>query len=82
MAGSSHGHTPAAWTGVIIAFVGFCVASVFMVMNSPAGFWAGMVVVLLGGVVGGLMRRMGLGQRPVHPLNPPSAEGEPVRVDS
>ncbi|MER7897613.1 HGxxPAAW family protein [Streptomyces sp. NPDC096046] len=62
MAGSSHGHTPAAWTGVIIAFIGFCVAGAFMVMDQPVGFWAGMVVVLLGGVVGGVMRMMGLGQ--------------------
>ena len=45
MAGSSHGHTPAAWTGVIIAFIGFCVAGAFMVMASPLGFWAGMVIV-------------------------------------
>ncbi|MFF3497530.1 HGxxPAAW family protein [Streptomyces sp. NPDC003247] len=62
MAGSSHGHTPAAWTGVIIAFIGFCVAGAFMVMAEPLGFWAGMVIVLLGGVVGGVMRTMGLGQ--------------------
>ncbi|WP_432156611.1 HGxxPAAW family protein [Streptomyces sp. bgisy153] len=62
MAGSSHGHTPAAWTGVIIAFIGFCVAGAFMVMANPVGFWAGMAVVLLGGVVGMIMRSMGLGQ--------------------
>ncbi|MER6037783.1 MULTISPECIES: HGxxPAAW family protein [unclassified Streptomyces] len=62
MAGSSHGHTPAAWTGVIIAFIGFCVAGAFMVMAQPVGFWAGMVIVLLGGVVGAAMRAMGLGQ--------------------
>ncbi|MEU9140247.1 HGxxPAAW family protein [Streptomyces sp. NPDC048404] len=62
MAGSSHGHTPAAWTGVIIAFIGFCVAGAFMVKAEPLGFWAGMVVVVLGGVVGMLMRSMGLGQ--------------------
>ena len=37
MAGSSHGHTPAAWTCVIIAFIGFCVAGAFMVM---ADRWA------------------------------------------
>ena len=42
MAGSSHGHTPAAWTGVIIAFIGFCVAGAFMVLAKPLGFWAGM----------------------------------------
>ncbi|MCG7527029.1 hypothetical protein MHW47_21600 [Streptomyces sp. OfavH-34-F] len=61
MAGSSHGHTPAAWTGVIIAFIGFCVAGVFMVAANPLGFWAGMGVVLLGGVVGVGMKAAGLG---------------------
>ncbi|MET7285049.1 HGxxPAAW family protein [Streptomyces sp. NPDC005573] len=61
MAGSSHGHTPAAWTGVTIAFIGFCVAGAFMVMAQPLGFWAGMVIVALGGVVGAVMRAMGLG---------------------
>jgi hypothetical protein len=62
MAGSSHGHTPAAWTGVIIGFIGFCVAGAFTVMAQPVGFWAGLVIVALGGVVGGVMRQMGLGQ--------------------
>ncbi|MFC7309197.1 HGxxPAAW family protein [Streptomyces monticola] len=62
MAGSSHGHTPAAWTGVIIAFIGFCIAGAFMVMNQPLGFWAGLIVVGLGGVVGGAMRAAGMGQ--------------------
>lgn len=61
MAGSSHGHTPAAWTGVTIAFIGFCIAGVFMVAANPLGFWGGIVVVLLGGVVGGAMRAAGLG---------------------
>ncbi|MEU4172744.1 HGxxPAAW family protein [Streptomyces sp. NPDC026665] len=71
MAGSSHGHTPAAWTGVIIAFIGFCVAGAFMVKAEPAGFWAGMAVVALGGVVGMVMRSMGLGQpkATAHPAN-------------
>ncbi|WP_406458943.1 hypothetical protein OG782_09045 [Streptomyces sp. NBC_00876] len=61
MAGSSHGHTPAAWTGVIIAFIGFCIAGVFMVAANPLGFWAGMAVVLVGGVVGLAMKAAGLG---------------------
>lgn len=61
MAGSSHGHTPAAWTGVTISFIGFCVAGVFMVAANPFGFWAGMAVVLLGGVVGVAMKAAGLG---------------------
>ncbi|WP_326765049.1 hypothetical protein OG978_11145 [Streptomyces sp. NBC_01591] len=61
MAGSSHGHTPAAWTGVIISFIGFCVAGVFMVAANVVGFWAGIAIVLLGGVVGLGMKAAGLG---------------------
>ncbi|MFE0580940.1 MULTISPECIES: HGxxPAAW family protein [unclassified Streptomyces] len=61
MAGTSHGHTPAAWTGVIIAFIGFCISGAFMVLANPIGFWAGMVVVALGGVVGLGMKAAGMG---------------------
>ncbi|ATL27035.1 HGxxPAAW family protein [Streptomyces formicae] len=59
---ASHGHTPAAWTGVIIAFIGFCVAGAFMVMANVPGFWAGMAIIVIGGIVGGAMRMAGLGQ--------------------
>ncbi|MDR3080878.1 MAG: hypothetical protein LBV60_08105 [Streptomyces sp.] len=63
MAGSSHhGQTPAAWAGVIIAFIGFCAAGAFIVMAQPVAFWASVAVILLGAVVGGVMRRMGHGQ--------------------
>jgi ABC-type iron transport system FetAB permease component len=85
MAGSSHGHTPAAWTGVIIAFIGFCVAGMMMVMAQPLGFWAGMVIVVLGGVVGAVMRSMGLGQpKNDQPMHHPrtSVTPEPVGVES
>ncbi|MFF7975464.1 HGxxPAAW family protein [Streptomyces sp. NPDC007905] len=78
MAGSSHGHTPAAWTGVTIAFIGFCVAGAFMVMAQPVGFWAGMAIVVLGGVVGAAMRAMGLGQ-PKQTHAAPHAAPAPVR---
>jgi hypothetical protein len=61
MAGTSHGHTLAAWTGVIIAFIGFCVAGAFMVAANPVGFWAGMGVVIIGGIVGYAMKLVGLG---------------------
>ncbi|WP_274562684.1 HGxxPAAW family protein [Streptomyces spiramyceticus] len=61
MAGNSHGHTPAAWTGVTISFIGFCIAGAFMVLAEPLGFWAGCAVVLLGGVVGLAMKAAGLG---------------------
>ncbi|WP_030681857.1 HGxxPAAW family protein [Streptomyces rimosus] len=62
MSSSGHGHTPAAWTGVIISFIGFCVAGAFIVLANVPGFWAGMVLIGLGAVVGGVMRVMGMGQ--------------------
>lgn len=61
MAGTSHGHTPAAWTGVTISVIGFCIAGVFMVAADPLGFVAGLAVVPLGAVVGLAMRAAGLG---------------------
>ncbi|MEU9474993.1 HGxxPAAW family protein [Streptomyces sp. NPDC048191] len=86
MAGSSHGHghTPAAWTGVIISFIGFCVAGAFMVMAQPVGFWAGMVLIVGGAVVGGIMRAMGLGaqQAPLKVAGTPVATREPAGVES
>ncbi|MFI5981167.1 HGxxPAAW family protein [Streptomyces sp. NPDC098789] len=61
MSGTDHGHTPAAWTGVIIAFVGFCVSGAFMVLANLTGFIAGLVIVALGGVVGMAMKAAGMG---------------------
>ncbi|MFD8864101.1 HGxxPAAW family protein [Streptomyces sp. NPDC059590] len=78
MAGNNHGHTPAAWTGVTIAFIGFCVAGAFVVLANPIGFWAGMVVVALGGVVGVAMRAAGLGQAPKRqPQGQPQGQPQP-----
>ncbi|MEU6392608.1 HGxxPAAW family protein [Streptomyces sp. NPDC046939] len=62
MADKSHGHTPAAWTGVIIAFIGFIVAGTFMVMANVVGFWVGMALLLVAAIVGGVMSMMGLGK--------------------
>ena len=61
MAGNSHGHTLAGWTGVTIVFIGFCVSGVFMVLAEPLGFWAGIAIIAIGGVVGLVMRMAGLG---------------------
>ncbi|MFF8828961.1 HGxxPAAW family protein [Streptomyces sp. NPDC015131] len=71
---SDHGHTPAAWTGSIISFTGFCVAGAFMVADHPLGFWVGMGVILLGGVVGGAMKLAGLGAKPNPELDRVRAE--------
>ncbi|WP_225831310.1 HGxxPAAW family protein [Streptomyces sp. NK08204] len=85
MAGSEHGHTPAAWTGVTIVFIGFCVSGAFTVMAEPVGFWAGMAIAVLGGVVGAAMSAMGLGMpKEAHraPHATPVATPEPAGAES
>lgn len=57
-----HGNTPAAWTGVTIAFLGFCVAGAAVVRADPVLMWVGLGVVVLGGVVGKAMQMAGLGK--------------------
>ncbi|WP_063784403.1 HGxxPAAW family protein [Streptomyces sp. SBT349] len=61
-----HGNTPAAWTAVTIIFIGFGIGSAYTVTAQPWGVAAGAVVVALGGVVGLVMRAMGLGQPTGH----------------
>ncbi|MFB6888836.1 HGxxPAAW family protein [Kitasatospora sp. NPDC056327] len=64
MAAAAHGHTPAAWTGVTISFIGFAIAGVAMILPSVLLTWAGLAVVLLGGVVGKAMSMAGMGRQP------------------
>ncbi|HEX6233330.1 MAG TPA: HGxxPAAW family protein [Jiangellaceae bacterium] len=60
-----HGHTPAAWTAVLIILVGiFIGAFAVAVLNWPL-FWIGGVgVIVLGLIVGKVMQMMGLGKPP------------------
>ncbi|NYI07145.1 HGxxPAAW family protein [Allostreptomyces psammosilenae] len=64
MSANSHGHTPAAWTAVTIMMIGFLIGSIAVVLASPTLVVVGLVVVVAGLVVGGVMRQMGLGQKP------------------
>ncbi len=64
MSAAAHGHTPAAWTGVTIAFVGFTVSGIAMILPSIPLFWVGMAVVVLAGVVGKAMSMAGMGRQP------------------
>ena len=61
---ADHGNTPAAWTGVVIGLLGFVVGGVGIVL-SPINmilFWAGVAIVVLGGVVYFTMGKIGAGQ--------------------
>jgi hypothetical protein len=71
-----HGNSPAAWTGVIITIIGFCVGSAFTVMAQPLGVAAGGGIVVLAGIVGLVMRSMGMGHEEV--AVPQQAGSSPV----
>lgn len=58
----SHGNTPAAWTAVLVALVGFVVGGVGLMLSpiSMPIFWVGVVIVVVAGVVFVAMDKMGL----------------------
>ncbi|TYL45836.1 hypothetical protein FXB39_16030 [Nocardioides sp. BGMRC 2183] len=58
----NHGNTPAAWTAVLIALVGFVVGGVGMSL-SPVSyplFWVGVALVAVAAVAFVVMAKMGL----------------------
>lgn len=61
---SHHGNTPAAWTAVTIAFLGFVVGGIGIMAASAVGFWVGVGLFVISGAVGKVMQMAGLGQYP------------------
>ncbi|MDF5755985.1 HGxxPAAW family protein [Spongiactinospora sp. TRM90649] len=59
---NDHG-SPAAWTAVAIMLVGTTLSGLALIWDSPATFFAGLGVVVLGGVVGKVMQMMGMGKQ-------------------
>ena len=59
---SEHGHTPAAWTAVAIMFLGVMVGAVAVVLANIPMLFVGLGIVAVGGITGGVMSMMGLGQ--------------------
>lgn len=60
---SNHGNTPAAWTAVTVAFAGFVVGGLALMMTpvSMPVFWVGMALLPISLVVFVVMTKMGLG---------------------
>jgi predicted exporter len=65
----NHGQTPAAWAAVIIATLGFLVGAYAVVVSAVWLFWVAVGIVVVGGIVGWVLKAMGFGQdsTPVHP---------------
>jgi hypothetical protein len=63
MSADNHGNTPAAWTAVTVAMLGFVVAGIGLMM-SPVNlviFWVGMLLLPVSAVVWVVMEKAGLG---------------------
>lgn len=56
-----HGSTPAAWTGVTLALLGFAVGGVGLVVHNWLIFWVGAGLVVASLLVSKLMHVAGLG---------------------
>lgn len=59
---SGHGNTPAAWTAVIVALLGFVVGAVGLLRDpvSMTIFWVGVALFVIAGILFVVMARMGL----------------------
>ncbi len=58
----NHGNTPAAWTAVLVALLGFVVGGAGLMLDpiSMAIFWVGVVIVVAAGVLFVVMDKMGM----------------------
>ncbi|QIK66821.1 hypothetical protein G7072_11150 [Nocardioides sp. HDW12B] len=71
---ANHGNTPAAWTGVSVVFLGFVVAGLGLVLENMLMFWIGCALGPIGGLVGYVMGKAGMGGTPLeHDYNKTTA---------
>lgn len=60
---ADHGNTPAAWTAVVVALLGFTVGGLGLMFDPAkmAIFWVGVVITVIAGALFVIMNRLGLG---------------------
>ncbi|MGA7149182.1 MAG: DUF6704 family protein [Microbacterium sp.] len=56
-----HGHSPAAWTAVVIMLVAVTLGTLFYWFDMPALVWASAALLVVGLIVGWVMSRAGYG---------------------
>jgi hypothetical protein len=55
------GHSPAAWTTVVIMLVAFASGTVFFVLEMPIGVYSSVGLLIIGPIVGVIMSKAGYG---------------------
>lgn len=61
IADPGHGHSPAAWTAVIIMLLAFVLGTVFYWLDLPVLVWASVGLLVAGAIVGWAMAKAGYG---------------------
>ena len=61
IADPGHGHSPAAWTAVVIMLVGFAAGTLFFCLEQPVGVYIAVGVIVLGLITGWALARAGWG---------------------
>jgi hypothetical protein len=61
IADPGHGHSPAAWTAVIIMLVGVAIGTFFFFLDMPVVVWIAAGIVVIGALVGWGMAKAGYG---------------------
>lgn len=61
IADPGHGHSPAAWTAVVIMLLGFTIGTVFFCLEMPTGVWVSAGIVVLGAISGWVLAKAGWG---------------------
>ncbi len=56
-----HGHSPAAWTTVVIMLVAISLGTLFFFLDMPMLVWLSVVLLVIGLVVGFIMTKAGYG---------------------
>ena len=56
-----HGHSPAAWTAVVIMLIGFAAGTLFFCLHMAPLVWASVGVIVIGIIVGWIMAKAGYG---------------------
>ena len=56
-----HGHSPAAWTAVVIMLVAVTLGTLFFVLDMPVLVWASVGLLIVGAIVGWALAMAGYG---------------------
>ncbi len=63
IADPGHGHSPAAWTAVVIMLVGFALGTIFFCLELTVGVWVSVAIVVIGAISGWVLAKAGWGEK-------------------